>query len=152
MAARVAQIAPGGVSAVFDHVGGEGIVASWGMLVPGGTLVAYGTASTKDAPGNPRLPILKLFARLALWNAMPNRRRAHFFNLWAGRRRIDRFRRELQSDLENVLALAAGGRLSGPVAARFALSDSAAALRYAEQGGLTGKVVIVPDTPAPNAS
>ena len=31
-------------------------------------------------------PVLKLLGRLWLWNALPNRRRAYFFNVWAGRR------------------------------------------------------------------
>lgn len=152
VAARVAQLAPGGVGAVFDHVGGEGIVASWRMLAPGGTLVSYGTAATKDEPGNPRLPILKLFGRLAIWNALPNRRRAKFFNVWAGRRRLERFRQEFRGDLEDVLALARDGRIAGPVAARFPLSETASALRLAEQGGLVGKVVIVPDEPSSTPS
>jgi NADPH2:quinone reductase len=82
--ARVRELAPEGVAAVFYHVGGPGIVDSWRMLAPGGTLVSYGTAATRDVPGNPRLPVLKLFARLMLWNALPNWRRATFFNLWAG--------------------------------------------------------------------
>jgi NADPH2:quinone reductase len=146
--ARVAQLAPGGVDAVFDHVGGEGIVASWRMLARGGTLVAYGTAATKDEPGDPRVPVLKLLARLTLWNALPNGRRAHFFNLWAGRRRAARFRAALRADLEQVLALVREGRLSAPVAGRFDLADAAAALRFAERRGLTGKVVITPAAPA----
>ena len=49
--ARVRELAPGGVAAVFDHVGGPGIDDSWAM---GGTLVSYGTAATRDVPGNPR--------------------------------------------------------------------------------------------------
>ena len=57
------------------------------MLAKGGTLVSYGTASTKDDPGNSRLPVLRLIGRLMLWNALPNGRRATFFNLWAGKRR-----------------------------------------------------------------
>ena len=51
--ARVRELAPDGVAAVFDHVGGPGIDASWRMLAQGGTLVSYGTASTKDVPGQP---------------------------------------------------------------------------------------------------
>src|SRR5919197_6444486 len=90
--ARVRELAPGGVAAVFDHIGGPGVVGSWRMLAPGGTLVSYGTASTRDVPGNPRVPVLKLLARLLLWNALPNSRRATFFNLWAGARRRDHYR------------------------------------------------------------
>ena len=54
--ARVRALAPGGVAAVFDHVGGPGIVDSWRMLGRGGTLVSYGTASTKDVPATRACP------------------------------------------------------------------------------------------------
>lgn len=143
--ARVAALAPGGVAAVFDHVGGSGINDSWRMLGPGGTLVSYGSAATKDDPGSSRLPFLMLLARLTAWNLMPNGRRARFFNFWAGRRRRTTFRAALRRDLEHLFALARDGHLDAPVAGRFALSDAPTALRFAERGGLTGKVVIVAD-------
>ena len=143
--ARVREIAPDGVAAVFDHVGGPGIDDSWRMLAKGGTLVSYGTASTRDVPGNPRVPVLKLLAKLTAWNLMPNGRRATFFNLWAGRRlRPARYRAELRQDLTAVLRLLADGAIAAQVARTFALTDAAAALRFAEAGGITGKVVLVP--------
>jgi NADPH2:quinone reductase len=146
--ARFRELAPQGVAAVFDHVGGPGVVDSWRMLARGGTLVSYGTASTRDVPGNPRLPVLKLFARLTMWNVLPNGRRATFFNLWAGRRRnLQRYRSELREDLGQVLELLREGALTAQVAKRFALTDAAAALRYAEAGGITGKVILVPERP-----
>jgi NADPH:quinone reductase-like Zn-dependent oxidoreductase len=142
--ARVRELAPGGVAAVFDHVGGDGIVASWRMLGRGGTLVSYGTAATKDEPGNPRLPVMKLLGRLTLWNLLPNGRRAHFFNLWAGKRlRPARYRAQVREDLARLFELLRDGRLSAQVAARFPLTDAATALRFAEQGGKTGKVALV---------
>jgi NADPH:quinone reductase-like Zn-dependent oxidoreductase len=145
--ARVRQVAPEGVAAVFDHVGGPGIGDSWRMLGRGGTLVSYGTASTKDAAGNPRLPVLRLLARLAAWNLLPNGRRATFFNLWAGKaRNPDRYRTELHSDLGEVFDLLAKGEITAQVAGVFPLSQAADALRYAESGGVTGKVVLVPAT------
>jgi NADPH:quinone reductase-like Zn-dependent oxidoreductase len=144
--ARVRELAPGGVAAVFDHVGGRGIHDSWRMLARGGTLVSYGTAATKDQPGDPRLPVLKLLGRLVVWNALPNGRRAGFFNLWAGKRRnVSRFRAQVRDDLEQLFALLHDGRLSAVVAGRFPLGDAAAALRFAEQGGNTGKVVLLAD-------
>jgi NADPH:quinone reductase-like Zn-dependent oxidoreductase len=143
--ARVHEIAPDGVAAVFDHVGGPGIVDSWRMLGRGGTLVSYGSASTKDVPGNPRLPVLKLLARLALWNLLPNGRRATFFNLWAGKaRHPDRYRAELRTDLGAVFDLLAKGEIIAQVARTFPLTQAGEALRYAESGGITGKVVLVP--------
>src|SRR5262245_32148932 len=143
--ARVRKLAPGGVAAGFDHVGGPGIADSWRMLARGGILVSYGTASTRDVPGNPRVPVLKLLARLTAWNLAPNGRRATFFNLWAGKRlRPARFRAQLREDLGAVLALLASGDLEPQVARRFALTDAAAALRYAEAGGIAGKVILEP--------
>jgi NADPH:quinone reductase-like Zn-dependent oxidoreductase len=145
--ARVRELAPDGVAAVFDHVGGPGIADSWRMLARGGTLVSYGTASTRDVSGNPRTPVLKLLGRLTAWNLLPNGRRATFFNLWAGRRlRPARYRAELREDLGRVLALLAEGAITAQVARRFALTDAAAALRYAEAGGLAGKVILTPES------
>jgi NADPH2:quinone reductase len=142
---QIREIAPDGVDAVFDHVGGSGVAESWRLLRRGGTLVSYGTAATKDQEGNSRLPVLKLFARLALWNVMPNGRSATFYNFWAGRRRIDAFRKRLREDLTTVLALLADGVLTPQVAARIPLSDAESALALAESRTVAGKVVIVPD-------
>jgi NADPH2:quinone reductase len=143
--ARVRELAPDGVAAVFDHVGGPGIADSWRMLARGGALVSYGTASTRDVPGNPRVPVLKLLAKLTAWRLLPNGRRAMFFNLWAGRRlRPDRFRAQLREDLGAVLELLAAGAITAQVAARYPLTDAAAALRHAESGGIAGKVILVP--------
>ncbi len=143
--ARVRELAPEGVAAVFDHVGGPGVADSWRMLARGGTLVSYGTAATKDVPGNPQVPVLKLFGRLAVWNLLPNGRSATFFNLWKGHRfRRDRFRAELRADLERVMALLAEGAITPQIAARFGLEQAAEALRFAEAGGNTGKVLLLP--------
>ena len=142
--AAVRALAPGGVAAVFDHVGGPGLQDSWRMLARGGTLVSYGTASTKDTPGDPRLPMLKLLARLVAWNLLPNGRKATLFNLWAGKRNAERFRRELRADLGMVFTLLAEGTLTAQIGAEYPLTDAAAAMRRAEAGGLVGKVVLRP--------
>jgi NADPH:quinone reductase-like Zn-dependent oxidoreductase len=142
--ARVRELAPEGVAAVFDHVGGPGIVGSWRMLARGGALISYGTASTRDVPGNPRVPVLKLLARLFIWNVLPNGRRAKFFNLWAGARKRDGYRADMRRDVHEVLKLLQQGAIDAQIAKRFALRDAGAALRYAEQGALVGKVVLEP--------
>lgn len=141
---RIRELAPDGVHAVFDHVGGAGLKESWRLLRRGGTLVSYGTAATKDEDGNSQLPVLKSFARLALWNYLPNGKGARFYNFWAGRRRLDTFRTRLREDLTQVLALVAEGVLTPQVAAEFPLADAGAALALAESRTVVGKVVIVP--------
>ncbi|MET7419541.1 medium chain dehydrogenase/reductase family protein [Dactylosporangium sp. NPDC005555] len=142
--AQVRRLAPQGVAAVFDHVGGPGIAGSWRMLAKGGTLVGYGSASTRDHPGDPRLPVLKLVAKLLWWNALPNGKHATFFDLWKGRRDVERFRRQLREDLTAVLDLVAAGKVAARVAKEFPLREAAAALRYAETAGVAGKVILTP--------
>ncbi|MET9668409.1 medium chain dehydrogenase/reductase family protein [Streptomyces sp. NPDC006475] len=142
---RIREIAPDGVDAVFDHVGGAGLEESWRLLRRGGTLVSYGTAATKDESGNSRLPVLKSFARLAMWNHLPNGKSAHFYNFWAGKRRLDAFRARLSEDLTQVLRLLATGVLTPQIAAEFPLADAGSALALAESRTVAGKIVIIPD-------
>ncbi|WFE66752.1 medium chain dehydrogenase/reductase family protein [Micromonospora sp. WMMD714] len=141
---RIRTLAPDGVDAVFDHVGGPGVQQSWQLLRRGGTLVSYGTAATKDEEGSSRLPVLKLFAQLKLWHTLPNHRSAHFYNFWAGRRRPDTFRRTLAEDLTVVFRLLADDVLNPQIAARIPLTEAASALTLAESRTVAGKVILVP--------
>ena len=143
--ARVRELAPGGVDAVFDHVGGHGLIDSWRLLAPGGTLVSYGSASTRDASGSKQWPVLKLLGRVWLWNAAPNRRHAYFFNIWAGKGfSKSRFRARLRTGLTKVLNAVQRGEIHPSIAARFPLAEAAEAIRLAESGTVSGKVVLVP--------
>jgi len=142
--AQVRALAPKGVDAVFDHVGGAGIVDSFRLLAPGGALVSYGTAATRDQEGSSKLPVLKLFARLMLWNILPNGRRATFFNIWTGVRNAKAFQGRLRQDLTEVFKLLADGTLHAQVAARIPLADAPEAMRLAESGTVAGKVILVP--------
>src|SRR5919106_1281702 len=143
--ARVRELAPGGCAAVFDHVGGESVVRSHRLLAPRGRLVVYGSASTRDAPGSSKRPILVLSPRLTWWSLRPDGRRARFFNVWAGQRRSRRrFHARVRHDLAEVLGLLADGQLRPQVAARYPLGDAAAALRLAESRAVVGRVVLTP--------
>ncbi|MGI5232790.1 medium chain dehydrogenase/reductase family protein [Actinoallomurus sp. CA-142502] len=141
--AAVREIAPDGVDAVFDHLGVRSVPDSWRLLAPGGTLVAYGSAATLDDTGSKQLPVLKILARVWVWNALPNRRRAYFYNIWAGRGLArQRFRTRLRDDLTQVLQAMADGHITAQIAARFPLARAADALRLAESGTVTGKVIL----------
>jgi NADPH:quinone reductase-like Zn-dependent oxidoreductase len=144
MPARVRELAPKGVDAVFDHVGGPGIVESYRLLARGGTLVSYGTAATRNDMGSSKKPVLALIARLLVWNLLPNGHKATFFNFWAGRRNTARFQAALRDDLTQVFALLARGEITPQIAARLPLTEVARAMRLAESGTVAGKVVLLP--------
>ncbi|WP_262058972.1 medium chain dehydrogenase/reductase family protein [Streptomyces sp. STR69] len=145
LAARVRDLAPRGVDAVFDHVGGPSVVRSWRLLAPGGTLVSYGSASTRDDEGSKQLPVLKILGRVWTWNTLPNGRHAYFFNVWAGRAlNKNRFRAQLRTDLSQVFAAVERGEVTPQIAARLPLARVSDALRLAESGTVAGKVVLTP--------
>ena len=135
--ARVRALAPGGVAAVFDHVGGPGLVDSWRMLGRGGTLVSYGSASTLRGTGHRLRPYLPIVGRVLLWSLLPNGRRATFYF-------VQRWPKHFQEDLAAVLALLAAGELEAGVARRLPLARATEALALLADGAVTGKVVLLP--------
>ncbi|WP_333776305.1 medium chain dehydrogenase/reductase family protein [Streptomyces sp. IBSBF 3136] len=144
--ALVRELAPGGVDAVFDHLGGRSVTDSWRLLAPGGTLVSYGSATTRDDTGSKQWPVLKILGRVWLWNALPNGRHAYFFNVWAGRALSkDRFRSRLRADLTEVFRALGRGEVTARIAARLPLTEVAEAMRLAESGTVAGKVVLIPE-------
>lgn len=134
---RVREISPGGVDAVFDHVGGPGLVDSWRMLRRGGTLVTYGSASTLSGTGHRLRPYLPIFARVLLWNTVPNGRRATFYY-------VQRWPKFFQQDLSTVLSLLAGEKIEARVDSRMPLERASEALGLLASGKASGKVVLVP--------
>jgi len=136
--ARVREISPGGVDAVFDHVGGSGLVASWRMLGKGGTLVSYGSASSLGDEGHRLRPYLPIFGRIMLWNAMPNGKKATFYY-------VKRWPKLFQRDLATVLALLSEGKIEARVAEQMPLYSAAEALGILASGKASGKVVLVPE-------
>ena len=142
LAVRVRELAPGGVDAVFDHIGGASLKRSYGLLAKRGTLVSY--ALLKDT--GPMIPaFFALLAQLAWWNALPNGLAAGFYNVWTGHRiRPTRFRTRLHEDLTTVLNLLADGTLTAQVAARFPLAEATQAMELAESHTVLGKAVLIP--------
>lgn len=142
---QVRRLAPGGVDAVFDHLGPASLPASFGLLAPGGTLVAYGTAARLDDDNSMLVMFLGMLARLYSWNVLPNKRRANFYNFWAGHSvSVRKFRQRQHADLTAVLELLDQGALTPQIAARFPLTDASAALTLAESRSTGGKVILLP--------
>lgn len=140
---RVRALAPDGVDAVFDNVGGAVLPVSWRLLRDGGTLVSYAIASVTE--GNLVLAFVRALGQVLVWQLLPNRRRASFYNIWGGHRtRPRRFRARLRHDLAAVLAQLAGGALVAHVAERVPLAEASRGLELAESRARVGKVVLVP--------
>lgn len=143
----VRALAPEGVDAVFDHVGGASVRASYTLLRRGGIVVAYGNASAVDRTGSPWWPILEMMALKLRWSWRS--RRMTFFDVW-GRGsfgadhafRPGRFWREVREDLGALVALLADGVLAPRVARRVPLRDAARALAAHQAGGFIGKIVL----------
>ena len=135
--ARVREVSPDGVDAVFDHVGGPGLVDSWRMLRRDGTLVSYGSASTLGDSGHRLRPYLPTFGRILLWSALSNGKRATFYY-------VKRWPKLFREDLSRVLSLLAEGKIEARVESRLPLEEAAEALGLLASGKASGKVVLVP--------
>ncbi|MFF1306044.1 medium chain dehydrogenase/reductase family protein [Streptomyces sp. NPDC058307] len=151
LAARVRELAPDGVDAVFDHLGGASVTLSYRLLNRTGTLVSYSIAAALDGTRPILLDFLPLLAKLAFWNHLPTRRHASFYDIWAGAGKPDSAKREAfrdrtRRDLTHVLNLLRDGVLTAQIAARFPLAEAAAALELAESSARTapGKVILTP--------
>ncbi|MGF7048252.1 NADPH:quinone reductase-like Zn-dependent oxidoreductase [Paenibacillus sp. DS2015] len=140
---NIRSLAPNGVDAVFDHLGGASVKRSWRLLATGGALVCYGMATMKET-GSLMLVSLPVFAKLALWNALPNGRRATFYNIWGGARRKEAWRNRMQEDLRQVLTFVQKGIIEPQVAARFPLTQAARAMELSESRTVLGKVILEP--------
>jgi NADPH2:quinone reductase len=149
--ARVLEHAPGGVDAVFDHLGGASLARSYRLLNRAGTLVSYSIASKLDGTTPVLLDFLPLLARLAFWNYLPTRRHASFYNVWAGAGKPDSakraaFRARTRTDLTHVLGLLRDGQITAKIAARYPLTEVSAAMELSESSSRTalGKIILVP--------
>jgi NADPH2:quinone reductase len=145
LGSAVRGLAPEGVDAVFDHLGVESMRHSWTLLRRGGALVAYGTATELDSGRSIASVFLEVISQIVLWSALPNGRRASFYDFWGGKRfRPTAFRARQHQDLAAVLDLLAQGVITPAVAARFPLDEVGAAVELAESGTIRGKVILVP--------
>lgn len=151
LAARVRELAPDGVDAVFDHLGGASVSLSYRLLNRTGTLVSYSIAAALDGTRPILLDFLPLLAKLAFWNHLPTHKHASFYDIWAGAGKPDSAKREafrarLRTDLTHVFGLLRDGVLTAKIAARFPLSEAAEAMEPAESSGRTavGKIILAP--------
>jgi NADPH2:quinone reductase len=133
------------VDAVFDNIGGDMAKTSFGLLSRGGTLVTYAIVNAVSGTGPLMAPFMKAIGQAVVWSALPNGKKATFYDLWSGHRsRPARFRRHLEEDLGHVFELLRTGTITANIAATFPLTEAVAALELAESRTLNGKVILLP--------
>jgi NADPH2:quinone reductase len=140
-----------GVDLVFERLGGTHIWRSRKALRPGGTVVAYGlTASLRGgrlASGRPgRRHRFRGIAIFGLYIAggwlVPGRKRVVPYSIqWLKRLRPPWF----EQDLIALFDLLQQKKIKPLIAQRFPLAEARQAQELLGEGGVTGKIVLLPD-------
>jgi NADPH:quinone reductase-like Zn-dependent oxidoreductase len=137
--AAVRALAPDGVDAVFDHVGGDNLAESYEVLADGGIVINYGSASTLRDQGHRLRPYVGTIGRFAGWwlGKLAGRgrgRRTAFYYVKPGPR--------FTTALTEVFSLVEQGSLTPRIARRLPLSQASEALALLVDGEASGKVVL----------
>lgn len=140
---NVRNIAPDGVDAVFDNIGGESISRSFGLLKSGGTLVSYAISFALDMNKSVLLLFLALIAKLFWLNSLPNGRTASFYDIWSGKGSAE-FKAAMKEDFSQLIELLQSGILKPQIAAQFPLENIKEAMELAESRTTYGKIVLIP--------
>jgi NADPH:quinone reductase-like Zn-dependent oxidoreductase len=131
---RVLALAPGGVDAAFDPIGGAHLSDSYRVLKKGGTLVLFGMSTAVKA-GNSA--VLGTLLRLGLYKLLPDGKACHFYGI------NDQV--AIQQDLSRLLTSLDQGKIKPIVGAQLPLSQIVKAHELMDTAGVVGKLVLVPD-------
>lgn len=140
--ASLRALAPDGVDAVFDGVGGRNAKRSFSMLNEGGMLVLFGVQSMMNHGRKDLLRAIPEFAGMPRWSSLSifgsNRGIVGYFASRWKQAHPDRYR----NDLSMVFQLAAQGILEPLLGQIFDLTDAQSAHRSMNQASHTGKIVL----------
>ncbi|MGY4386052.1 NADPH:quinone reductase-like Zn-dependent oxidoreductase [Pedobacter sp. UYP24] len=139
----VRKLAPEGVAAVFDNIGGETAERSFRLIKKGGKLVCMAISSELNSTRSLWLPFIYLIAKVLWWKVFPNGKDATFYNIWAGKGSI-KFMTDMTADYDQLMALVQAGKLKPQIAARYPLSEIVTAMKFAESRTAYGKVILLP--------
>ena len=139
---RVRTLTGDGVDAVFDPIGGAHVARSFATLRRGGRLVGYGLYSGLASGVSFVALAATTFVRIALWNALPNGKRATFYTIYTVKRKHPKCFRD---DLALLLGLLAEGRVQPIIGERLPLEEVVRAHELMESAGAWGKLVLLPN-------
>jgi NADPH:quinone reductase len=149
--AEIHRLTGDGVDVVFDSIGGTHIWRSRKALRPGGTVVAYGlTGSLRGgrlasgrSGGRHRFRAIAIFGvYIAAGLILPGRKRVVPYSIQT----LKRLRPALfRQDLIALFDLLKHQKIKPLIARRFPLAEARQAHELLGAGGVTGKIVLVPD-------
>ena len=125
-----------GVDAVFDHLGGQHFKRSLDSLRRGGRLVAYGFYNATMGKGG---SVILDFARLFLWNLLPNGKSASFYSIGPWRKKHPDW---FQRDLSELFDLCSEGEIQPVIWKTITLEEIPQAHRWIAQAESEGKIVV----------
>jgi NADPH:quinone reductase-like Zn-dependent oxidoreductase len=137
-AARIRELAPGGVDCVMDPIGGMQWWTSYGCLRRGGTLVCYG-AQVMVEKG--KMAAGLGFAFVGLMKILPDGKKVAWFNAKTLRNEHPEWFRE---DLSKLFELLKAREIVPVIGARFPLREAARANEMLEKAQVSGKIVLLP--------
>jgi NADPH:quinone reductase-like Zn-dependent oxidoreductase len=135
--ARLRELAPGGVDAVLDPIGGKNWWASYGCLRKGGALVCYGSQA---ALSDGKLAAGFGFATLGLVKILPDGKRASWYNV---KSLSDTSPEMFREDLTRLFDLLCQQKIRPVIAGRFPLREAARANELLEKAQVSGKLVLL---------
>ncbi|MBT7075334.1 MAG: zinc-binding dehydrogenase, partial [Anaerolineae bacterium] len=129
--------AEGKVDAAFDAISGENFKKSFNSLKKDGTLVPYGFYDNSMGRGG-SVPID--FMKVALWNILPNGRKASFYSIGDLRKKNPEWFKE---DLAALFELLKAGKIKPAIEQRMKLEDAKRAHELIEQAAVKGRIVLL---------
>jgi NADPH:quinone reductase-like Zn-dependent oxidoreductase len=125
----VHRMAPAGVQAAFDPIGGWHWLRSRRCVAAGGSVIAYGSQ------GAGKLEDVASFVLLSLWRG----RRFAFYSITAMKQRDPE---DFRQDLSALIGLLAERRIEPVIGARLPWKEAARANEMLETGAVQGKIVL----------
>jgi NADPH:quinone reductase-like Zn-dependent oxidoreductase len=127
----------GGVDAAFDAISGENFKRSFKSLKVGGTLVPYGFYNQAMGRGG---NVAMDYMSIALWNILPNDRKATFYSIGDLRKKNPAWFKE---DLNSLFDLLKDGRIKPSIERRMKLDQAKQAHELFEQAAVKGRIVLI---------
>jgi len=134
---RIQALDGDGMNAAFDAIGGENFKRSFKSLKKGGMLVPYGFYNQAMGRGG---NVAMEYVNIALWNILPNGRKASFYSIGDLRKKNPEWFKE---DLSALFGLLKDGKIKPSIEQCMKLEDAARAHELIEQAAVRGRIVLI---------